>query len=35
MFEEKKTKRFWDSSRLIESEAFIYPMGIKSAQSVN
>ena len=31
----KKTKRFRDSRRLTESEAFIYPVGIKSARSVN
>ena len=31
----KTTKRFRDSRRLTESEAFIYPVEIKSAQSVN
>ena len=31
----KKTKRFRDNKRLTEREAFIYPVGIKSAQSVN
>ena len=30
----KKTKRFRDNRRLTESETFIYPVGIKSAQSV-
>ena len=31
----KKTKRCWDNRRLTESEAFIYLVGIKSAQSMN
>ena len=31
----KKTIKFRDNRRLTESEAFIYPVGIKSAQSVN
>ena len=31
----KNTKRLRDSRRLTESEAFIYPVGIKSAQSLN
>ena len=31
----KKTKWFRDNRRLTESEAFVYPVGIKSAQSVN
>ena len=31
----KKGKRFRDNRRLTESEAFIYPVGIKGAQSVN
>ena len=30
-----KTKRFRDNRMLIERETFIYPVGIKSAQSVN
>ena len=38
MFEKKivkKTKRLREKRRLTEREAFIYPVGIKSAQSVN
>ena len=31
----KKTKRFLNNRRLTESETFIYPVGIKSTQSVN
>ena len=31
----KKTKRFRDSRRLIESEALIYSVGSKSARNVN
>ena len=31
----KRQKVSWDNRRLTESETFIYPVGIKSAQSVN
>ena len=30
----KKTKRFRDNRRLTESEAFIYPVGIKSVVQI-